>query len=107
VLVACTQVTPSAPPAGDADRGRRLLTHYGCVTCHSIPGVSGEHGNVGPPLEGVARRVYIAGFVPNTPDNLMLWIRQPDAIEPLTGMPSLGVSAADARDMAAYLYTLI
>jgi cytochrome c len=61
---------------------------------------------VGPPLTMFARRAYIAGQLPNEPDNLIRWIRDPQAVEPGTAMPSLGVEPAVARDMAAYLYTL-
>ncbi|HET9984622.1 MAG TPA: c-type cytochrome [Longimicrobiales bacterium] len=97
--------TPSVP-GGSATRGRVLLGAYGCVNCHMIPGVEGANGTVGPPLIVWSRRTYIAGALPNTPDNLIRWIQNPQAIEPGTAMPYLGVSRAQAADMAAYLYTL-
>jgi cytochrome c1 len=78
----------------------------GCAACHVIPGVRGADGKVGPPLTGIGSRIMIAGQVPNTPDNLIRWIRDPQAIEPGTAMPNLGVSEPTARDIAAYLYTL-
>ena len=53
-----------------------------------------------------ARRAYIAGQLPNDPENLVRWIQDPQGVEPGTAMPNLGVTAAVARDMAAYLYTL-
>jgi cytochrome c1 len=52
------------------------------------------------------RQTYIAGQLPNTPDNLVKWIEDPPAIEPKTAMPKLGLSEAQARDIASYLYTL-
>jgi cytochrome c len=61
---------------------------------------------VGPPLTMFARRAYIAGQLSNEPNNLIRWIRDPQAVEPGTAMPNLGVAPAVARDMAAYLYTL-
>ncbi len=61
---------------------------------------------VGPPLNQFALRAYIAGQLPNQPDNLMRWLQDPQQVEPGTAMPDLGVSPAVARDMAAYLYTL-
>jgi len=79
---------------------------YGCGACHVIPGVTGATGMVGPPLDGWSRRVYIAGNLANTPENLVRWIRYPQAVEPGTAMPDLGVNEADARDIAAYLYSL-
>jgi cytochrome c1 len=61
---------------------------------------------VGPPLAGVASRAYIAGVLPNTPENMMVWVRDPQGVDSLTAMPNTGVTASDARDIAAYLYTL-
>jgi cytochrome c1 len=61
---------------------------------------------VGPPLAGFARRRFIAGRVPNEPEELVKWIRHPQGIKPGTAMPDLGVSDQHARDIAAYLYTL-
>jgi cytochrome c2 len=91
---------------GDAARGRVAIRAYGCGTCHTIPGVRGADGLVGPPLAGVAARVYLGGVLPNSPDNMVRWIRSPHAVDSLTAMPDLGVSASDARDIATYLYTL-
>jgi cytochrome c1 len=71
-----------------------------------IPGINGAHGQVGPPLDDWSERVYIAGQVPNTTDFLIRWIEVPQAIEPGTAMPNLRVPEGDARDIAAYLYTL-
>jgi cytochrome c1 len=68
--------------------------------------VDGAVGLVGPPLIHFARRSYIAGELPNTGQNLIRWIRSPRSVEPGTDMPDLGVSESDARNMAAYLYTL-
>jgi mono/diheme cytochrome c family protein len=92
--------------AGDADRGRRALSQYGCNGCHIIPGVTGADVHVGPPLHDVGRRQLIAGQVPNTPENMVRWLLDPQAIDPRTAMPKLGIVEADAQDMAAYLQTL-
>jgi cytochrome c1 len=48
----------------------------------------------------------LAGNLPNTPENLVRWIRQPQTIKPGNVMPDLGIGVRDARDIAAYLYTL-
>jgi cytochrome c1 len=61
---------------------------------------------VGPPLKGVASRVIIGGVLPNSPENMVLWLRHPQKVAPLTAMPDLGVTEQDARDIAAYLATL-
>ena len=91
---------------GNPSRGPLLIRSYGCSTCHTIAGVAGANGLVGPPLTGIAQRAYIAGVLPNAPENMVRWIQHPRAVDSLTAMPELGVSSADARDIAAYLYTL-
>jgi len=90
----------------DPESGRLLLRQFGCGACHRISGVADAQGTVGPPLDGVRNRVYLAGVLPNSPDSMVRWIRAPEAFEPRTAMPNLGVSAEHARDMVAYLYTL-
>jgi mono/diheme cytochrome c family protein len=91
---------------GDAKRGKVALEQYACLTCHSIPGVVGEHAPVGPPLDRVATREYLAGVIRNNRENMVRWLRAPQDVHPGTAMPNLGVSERDALDMAAYLYTL-
>lgn len=91
---------------GDARRGAALLRRHGCTSCHSVGGVPGANSLVGPPLDGVGGRTYVAGVLPNTPDNLVRWIVDPRGVDSLTAMPDVGVTDAQARDIAAYLYTL-
>ena len=93
-------------PGGESQRGKGAIERYGCGACHLVPGVSGARGKVGPSLAGIARRASLAGELANTPDNLLRWIENPQAVKPGTMMPNLGVSEPDARDIAAYLYTL-
>ena len=95
---------PPRPP--DPARGRVALTQYACHACHMIPGVTGSRTYVGPPLKGVASRTLIAGRLPNSADNMVFWIRNPQRADPRTAMPNMGVSETDARDIAAYLQTL-
>jgi len=89
-----------------AIRGRQAIGTYGCGSCHTIAGVRGAYGAVGPPLTGVADRSMLAGVIANTPDNMMRWIRDPPAVDSATAMPNLGIDAITAADMVAYLYTL-
>jgi cytochrome c2 len=93
-------------PGGDAALGRVALRQFGCGTCHVIPGVTFARGFTGPSLDRYARRVYIAGKWPNNPDVLIRFIVDPPAMAPRTAMPAVGVNAAQARDIAAYLYSL-
>ena len=91
---------------GDADRGKSAIAAYGCKSCHTIPGIPGAQSTVGPNLSGIASRSYIAGVLTNSPENLIRWLRNPQAVDDKTAMPNVGVSSRDARDIAAYLYTL-
>lgn len=91
---------------GSARQGRLTIVAYGCGKCHTIPGIHGTNGVVGPPLVALARRTYIAGNFPNTPENLVRWVMDPQSMKPKTAMPSLGLSEQQSRDVAAYLYTL-
>ena len=93
-------------PGGNARAGAELIASYRCGACHMIPGIKDADGLVGPPLILFARRTYVGGEVPNTPPNLVRWIQDPKSIEPGTAMPTLGLSEQQARDVAAYLYTL-
>ena len=86
--------------------GRRLLYAYGCGSCHAIPGVGEADGTSGPPLSRVGSRFYIAGVLQNTTENMVHWSAQPQEVQPGNAMPDLGVTQGQARDIAAYLYTL-
>lgn len=91
---------------GEPAEGKRLMRAYGCNDCHTIPGVRNANTRVGPPLNHWARRVFIAGMVLNDPDNLVVFIQNPQLIHERSAMPNVGASTEDARHMAAYLYTL-
>jgi cytochrome c2 len=91
---------------GSPAAGRRLALERGCGGCHTIPGVAGAQGRVGPPLAGFAGRAYVGGVLTNSPDHLVAWLRNPRAIDPRTAMPAVGLDEQAARDLAAFLYTL-
>lgn len=97
---------PSELPSNDPESGRTALRQYGCHGCHIIPGVVGPNVHVGPTLEGFANRKFIAGILPNSTENLVRWIREPQSVSPLTTMPDMQVTEAHAIEMAHYLQTL-
>jgi cytochrome c2 len=106
-LAACGAGEPLVDGIADADTGRglALIQRYGCGGCHVIPGIADARGQVGPPLERIARRAYLGGVLPNTADNMRRWLRSPQTFEPGTAMPDLGLSEPEARDITAYLYS--
>ena len=110
LLPGCTggrTVLPYRPATGgDARQGKKVIQAFGCGACHVIPGVHAANGMVGPPLYFFSQRTMIAGELPNTPENLIRWIQNPPSVEAGTAMPKLGLSEQQARDAAAYLYTL-
>jgi len=105
-ISACSDPSLHPKAAGDAERGRTLLQQYGCGACHSIPGIRCAIGTIGPPLDRLGRRVYVAGVLVNSPAELERWIREPDVVKPGTAMPNAHVTEQDARDIVAYLYGL-
>ena len=98
------------PPAGntlvrgDAANATSIAWRYGCASCHTIAGISGASGRVGPALVKLRERPYLAGRIRNTPENLVRWITDPRTVDPETAMPTTGISPGEARDMAAFLY---
>jgi cytochrome c1 len=105
---ACGQEMQAVPvfATADAQRGKRAIHQYACNACHTIPGVTSSGPQVGPPLAGIGNRMLIAGVLANNPENLARWLRETQQVKPMTAMPQMGVTAQDARDMAAYLGTL-
>ncbi len=106
LLAACGKEHAIKIEGGDAKRGEAAVERYGCAACHAIPGIANQGSNVGPPLHKMALRGYIGGVLPNTPADMVRWLQNPPAVDPRTAMPNLGISEAEARDIAAYLYTL-
>ena len=105
LLAGCSK-PPKVEPlsGGNPQVGKQLLDRYGCAACHEIKGVARARSEVGPSLKEIRDSSYVAGMLPNSADNLEKWIMHPRQINPHTAMPELGVTQAEARDMAAYLY---
>jgi cytochrome c1 len=91
---------------GDPSKGEVAIGHYGCSSCHTIPGIRGADAMVGPPLTKMGTRTYIGGVLKNTPDNMMAWLKDPPGVDAKTAMPNVHLGDEDARDIACYLYTL-
>ena len=99
------RIHAAATTGGDPRRGEAMFIQYGCGSCHALKNVRTATGMVGPPLDGIALRVIVAGHLSNTPENMEKWIRDPQQVSPGTAMPDLNVGAGDARDITAFLYT--
>jgi cytochrome c1 len=90
---------------GDPSRAPGIIRRYGCAGCHTIPGIPGGDGQVGAPLADIGRRVYVGGVAKNSPDNLVRWIVSPQSFSPQSAMPATGITEAEARDVATFLYS--
>jgi cytochrome c2 len=102
---------PEPPAFGDADRGRTLLENKGCASCHRMTGVPSLAARPTPeplPADVFARGQAMAPdlrYVRDRmrPASLVQWIVDPKAVKPDASMPALGVTEAEAADIAAYL----
>jgi cytochrome c len=89
---------------GDPQQGRQPILRHGCGACHVIDGVRRANGRVGPKLQDIHEQIYLGGVIPNTAENMVLWIMFPQKFNPRSAMPDLDVTEQDARHIAAYLY---
>jgi cytochrome c oxidase subunit 2 len=86
--------------------GRQVFESTACLNCHAITGTNGN-GRFGPDLTHLmSRRTIAAGAAENTPENLRLWIQNPDSIKPGSLMPAMKLSDADLDALVHYLETL-
>ena len=91
---------------GSANAGFKVITGKSCGACHDIPGIRGPHGNIGPSLSDFKNRATIAGVISNSSEHLIRWLQHPREVDPQTAMPDLNLTEQEARDAAAYLYSL-
>lgn len=105
LLTACHGQTRVSRP-GSAHLGAITIARQACGSCHIIRGIEEADGRVGPPLAHFAAQQTIAGQLPNTPDNLVRFLRSPRTVVRNGAMPDLGLTDDQVRDIAAYLYTL-
>jgi len=99
-------------PVADAAAGSALFVGRGCSGCHTIRGLEGANGKVGPNLTHLQARTTFAGAIFELNDkNLRKWLRDPPGMKPMVpsngqGMPNLGLSENDITQLIAYLETL-
>jgi len=87
-------------------QGQRIFETTACINCHTVSGTAAD-GRFGPDLTHLMSRDTIAaGAAPNTPENLRLWIRNPDAIKPGSLMPAMQLNEQELDALTAYLETL-
>lgn len=91
LLAASALAEGSFPLVGSPARGARLIAQKGCGACHTIPGIEGADGLVGPPFTQWSRRIFVAGLLRNTQQNVATWVLAPQRFVPGNAMPSTGL----------------
>jgi cytochrome c oxidase subunit 2 len=100
------RVTATEPPTEEARRGRQIVQSGPCGMCHTVRGTSAS-ARTAPDLTHVATRSTLAaGTLPNTRDNLVRWISDPQGVKPGTRMPRIDLSNEDLQAVVAYLQVL-
>ena len=86
--------------------GRRVFEATACINCHTVRGTA-ANGRFGPDLTHVMSRATIAsGAADNTPENLRLWLKDPDAIKPGSLMPAMRMTDAELDAVVRYMQSL-
>jgi cytochrome c oxidase subunit 2 len=99
-------------PVLDRAMGAELFVAKGCSGCHTISGLEGANGKVGPNLTHLFSRKRFAGAVFELNDrNVRRWLRNPSELKPMNptngqGMPDLGLTEDEITQLIAYLETL-
>jgi cytochrome c oxidase subunit 2 len=96
------------PAAKDPEvaAGEHIFETQACTDCHRIAGTNAA-GTFGPDLTHLASRDTIAsGSVPNTPENLHEWIKDPDHFKEGVLMPAMQLNDGEIDELVAYLETL-
>lgn len=100
------EIQPSPEPTGIAADGAKLFQSRKCADCHTVTATAPSSGKA-PSIAHIASREYLAGGIsPNTPDNLMLWLTDPQAAKPGNRMPNTALTADERRALLAFLESL-
>jgi len=101
------QGQPAASPStGAAAKGAEVFKEKNCVHCHSIAGLM-NRGSVAPDLTHLGSRTTLAaGTIPNTPENLTKWLKDPQSIKKGALMPEIGLNTEQIKYLTAYLEEL-
>jgi cytochrome c oxidase subunit 2 len=101
------QAQPPPEPAGIAAQGARLFRAKKCIDCHNVSGLYASSDAQGPSLAHLATREFLgSGIARNTPENLRLWLTDPQAAKPGNRMPVTPLSPEEASGLLAYLESL-
>ena len=101
------QAQPPPELAGIAAEGARLFRVKKCGDCHNVTGLYTASDAKGPSLAHLAAREFLgSGIARNTPENLRLWLTDPQAAKPGNRMPNIPLTGEERRTLLTYLETL-
>ena len=96
----------AAAEDASAMAGRRVFETTACINCHTVRGTA-ANGRFGPDLTHLMSRVSIAsGAAENTPENLRVWLKNPDAIKPSSLMPAMKLNDTELDALVGYMQSL-
>ena len=85
---------------------RATFLSLSCVNCHSVSGTSAS-GTFGPDLSHLMSRGTLgSGVIPNTPENLRAWVKDPQVIKPGNLMPNMQLNTRELDEVVSYLSSL-
>ncbi len=98
------QRQPASPPStAEAVKGAEVFREKNCVNCHSIAGLM-TSGRVAPDLTHFGSRTTLAaGTLPNTPENLVKWLKNPQSVKEGVLMPDIGLNTDQIKYLTSYL----
>ncbi len=100
------RIEPVAPTEPLAVAGKKLFMTATCVACHAIEGTEAV-ASIGPDLTNLASRTQIGGgVIANSPENLALWLENPQALKPGCKMPNFKLNQQQIKQLVAYLEQL-
>jgi cytochrome c oxidase subunit 2 len=88
------------------EAARATFLSLSCVNCHSVSGTPAI-GTFGPDLSHLMSRTTLgSGVIPNTPENLRAWVKDPQVTKPGNLMPNMQLNSRELDELVAYLSLL-
>jgi cytochrome c oxidase subunit II len=102
------QAQPIAEPITEQQKaGRDAFIENGCGACHTVRGLPGADGELGPDLTHVGSRILIAGWFDGNVGTFGGWIASAQHLKPGNRMPSFDrLEGPTLRAIAAWLESL-
>jgi len=88
------------------ESARATFLSMSCVNCHAVSGTTAT-GTFGPDLSHLMSRATLgSGVIPNTPENLRSWVKDPQAIKQGNLMPNMQLNSRELDEIVHYLSSL-